>query len=479
MTDVVQKLWGFCHVLRHDGIDYGDYIEQITYLLFLKMVDERGLELPEGFDWKTLKEKSGTDLTEYYEDLLRRLGKESGLLGDIFSRAISRFTNPVNLKRLINLIDEIEWTSLNVDVKAAAYEGLLEKAASEGKKGAGQYFTPRILIESIVRCMKPDPRTRKEFTICDPAAGTGGFLMCSYEWLMEETKGALRREDAKRVRNRTYYGTELVPRPRRLCLMNLYLHGLEANIHLGDSIYEPDPGNRYDMVLTNPPFGTKGANQAPVRDDFTISTSNKQLNFVQHVVTILKPGGSAAIVLPDNCLFSDQAGDVFEILTEDCDLHTILRLPRGTFTPYSPGVKANVIFVRKGGKTKNVWIYDCRTNIPGITKKERPLTPEHFREFEECYGTDPNVVTVPALEQRGEMADRTERFKKFTIEEIKKRDYNLDIFWLKDETLEDADNLPEPDKLAGEAVNHLEAAISGLQEVLVHLGEDNNGSEVA
>jgi len=478
MTDVVQKLWGFCHVLRHDGIDYGDYIEQITYLLFLKMVDERGLELPEGFDWKALKEKSGTDLTEYYEDLLRRLGKESGLLGDIFSRAISRFTNPVNLKRLINLIDEIEWTSLNVDVKAAAYEGLLEKAASEGKKGAGQYFTPRILIESIVRCMKPDPRTRKEFTICDPAAGTGGFLMCSYEWLMEETKGALRREDAERIRNRTYYGTELVPRPRRLCLMNLYLHGLEANIHLGDSIYEPDPGNRYDMVLTNPPFGTKGANQAPVRDDFTISTSNKQLNFVQHVITILKPGGSATIVLPDNCLFSDQAGDVFEILTEDCDLHTILRLPRGTFTPYSPGVKANVIFLRKGVGTKNVWIYDCRTNIPSITKKERPLTPEHFKEFEECYGTDPNVMTVPALEKREEMADRTERFRKYSIEWIKKRDYNLDIFWLKDETLEDADNLPEPDELVGGAITHLEAAISGLQEVLVHLGEDNNGLEV-
>ena len=479
MTDVVQKLWGFCHVLRHDGIDYGDYIEQITYLLFLKMVDERGLKLPEGFDWNALKEKSGTDLTEYYEDLLRRLGKEGGLLGDIFSRAISRFTNPVNLKRLINLIDEIEWTSLNVDVKAAAYEGLLEKAASEGKKGAGQYFTPRILIESIVKCMKPNPRTHKEFTICDPAAGTGGFLMCSYEWLMEETKGALRREDAERVKNRTYYGTELVPRPRRLCLMNLYLHGLEVNIYLGDSIYEPDPGNRYDMVLTNPPFGTKGANQAPARDDFTISTSNKQLNFVQHVVTILKPGGSAAIVLPDNCLFSDQAGEVFKILTEDCDLHTILRLPKGTFTPYSPGVKANVIFVRKGVKTKNVWIYDCRTNIPGITKKERPLTPAHFREFEECYGTDPNVVAVPALETREEMAERTERFKKFSIEEIKKRDYNLDIFWLKDETLEDAENLPEPDELAGEAITHLEAAISGLQEVVMHLGEENNGSEVS
>ncbi|MBE0433976.1 SAM-dependent DNA methyltransferase, partial [candidate division WOR-3 bacterium] len=233
MTDVVGKLWGFCHVLRHDGIDYGDYIEQITYLLFLKMADERGIALPEGFDWKTLRDKSGTELTEFYVDLLRHLGKEEGLLGDIFSGAISRFTNPVNLKRLVNLIDETEWTSLNVDVKAAAYEGLLEKAASEGKKGAGQYFTPRILIQSIVRCMKPDSRVHNEFTICDPAAGTGGFLVSSYEWLMEQTGGALKREDVERITKHTFHGTELVPRPRRLCLMNLYLHGLEAAIYLG------------------------------------------------------------------------------------------------------------------------------------------------------------------------------------------------------------------------------------------------------
>ena len=474
MTEVVQKLWGFCHVLRHDGIDYGDYIEQITYLLFLKMADERGIALPAGFDWKTIKDRSGTDLTEFYVDILRRLGKEEGILGDIFSGAISRFTNPVNLKRLVYLIDEIEWTSLNVDVKAAAYEGLLEKAASEGKKGAGQYFTPRILIQSIVGCMKPDPRLNDEFTICDPAAGTGGFLMSSYEWLMERTEGALKREDAQRIKNRTYYGTELVPRPRRLCLMNLYLHDLEANIYLGDSIYEPDPGKRYDVVLTNPPFGTKGANQAP--DDFTISTSNKQLNFVQHVKTILKPGGRAAIVLPDNCLFSDQAGEVFKILMEDCDVHTILRLPRGTFTPYSPGVKANVVFFRRGYKTKNVWIYDGRTNIPSITKKERPLTPEHFKEFEECYGSDPDVITTSALEKREEMAQKTERFKKYSLEYIQNRDYNLDISWLTDESLEDADDLPEPDEVAGEAITHLEAAIDCLQEVMQILESNENSS---
>src|SRR6059036_31670 len=219
MTDVVQKLWGFCHTLRHDGIDYGDYIEQITYLLFLKMADERGVELPKGCDWPALRQKTGTDLTDFYIDVLRKLGKSPGVLGDIYAGAQSRFNNPVNLKRLISLIDEVEWTSLGVDVKAAAYEGLLEKAASEGKKGAGQYFTPRILIQSIVRCVKPDPRTHGEFTVCDPACGTGGFLMCSYEWFTGETKAAIDRGLARRLRTGTYFGQDLVERPRRLALM--------------------------------------------------------------------------------------------------------------------------------------------------------------------------------------------------------------------------------------------------------------------
>src|SRR5581483_12223366 len=241
-----------------------------------------------------------------------------------------------------------------------------EKAAAEGKKVAGQYFTPRILIQAIVACMKPDPRTTPDFTICDPAVGTGGFLVAAYEWLVKETKGVLDREVAKRVRAKTYYGQDLVPRPRRLALMNLYLHGIEPTIALGDTIYEPPPSQRFDMILTNPPFGTRGANQAPDRDDFTIATSNKQLNFLQHVMTILKPGGRAAVVLPDNCLFEDKAGEVFEILMQDCNLHTILRLPRGTFTPYSQGVKANVVFFQKGRPTEDVWIFDGRSNVPGI-----------------------------------------------------------------------------------------------------------------
>ncbi|CVK33260.1 type I restriction-modification system subunit M [Methanoculleus bourgensis] len=463
MSDVVQKLWGFCHTLRHGGIDYGEYIEQITYLLFLKMADERGIDLPEGCDWTTLKEQSGTDLTEHYSDLLRTLGKADGLLGDIFAGALSRFHNPVNLKKLISLIDETEWTALDVDVKAAAFEGLLEKAASEGKKGAGQYFTPRILIQSIVRCTKPDPRKSREFTVTDPACGTGGFLVCAYEWLKAETGGgAFERDLARRIRKGTYYGQELVPRPRRLALMNLYLHGLEPEIKQGDSIYEVPDSRRFTVVLTNPPFGTKGANQAPHREDFVIETSNKQLNFIQHVMTILKPGGRAAVVVPDNVLFADQAGELFKVLCEDCDLHTVLRLPDGTFTPYAPGTKTNVIFFTKGIPTERTWVYDARTNVPKITKKERPLTEEHFAEFERCYGDDPNGRSPRRPEDSAEG-----RWRSFHITELQERDYKIDsLKWLQDDSLLDSDDLPDPEELAAEAIDELEAAVEELNAIL-------------
>jgi len=472
MSDIVNKLWGFCHTLRHDGIDYGDYIEQLTYLLFLKMADEKGVKIPDDCAWESLKKESGTSLLDHYSDILRKLREEKGLLGDIFAQAMPRFNNAVNLKRLITMIDDEKWTEMDVDVKGAAFEGLLEKAASEGKKGAGQYFTQRALIQSIVRVMKPDPRETTDFTICDPACGTGGFLMVAYEWLMEITKGALDRKDIKKIKTATYYGQELVPRPRRLALMNLFLHGLEPKIYLGDTIYETLKKEQYNCVLTNPPFGTKGANQAPEREDFTIETSNKQLNFVQHVMNILRPGGRAAIVLPDNCLFEDKAGEVFEILMHDCNLHTILRLPRGTFTPYSPGVKANVVFFQKGIPTENVWIFDARSNVPGITKKERPLTPAHFEEFEKCYGKDPNGQS-----KRRDLGEEG-RFRKFHISQIKERDYKLDITWLKDESVEDADNLPEPQDLASEAITELEAVVDDLKEVL-QLIETNgeNGNE--
>jgi type I restriction enzyme M protein len=461
MIDVVGKLWGFCHTLRHDGIGYVHYVEQLTYLLFLKMANERDLDLPAKADWSHLRALSGTDLLDAYVETLRTLGKQPGILGDIFSGSQSRFTNPVNLKRLIGLIDETEWTSLDVDIKAAAFEGLLERAASEGKKGAGQYFTPRLLIQTIVRCMQPDPRVSKEFKIDDPACGTGGFLVSAYEWLLAQSKGALDRDVARRIRTQTYFGQDIDPEPRRLAVMNLYLHQVEPHIERKDSIYEAPTAHRADVVLTNPPFGTRGANQAPDRDDFTISTSNKQLNFLQHVLTILRPGGRAAVVVPDNVLFADQAGEVFKVLTEDCDLHTVLRLPRGTFSPYSEGTQTNVIFFVKGRPTERTWIYDARANVPKVTKKERPLTHEHFSEFETCYGPDPTGKV-----KRSESDSTSGRWRSFSLDEIKARHYKIDAFrWIRDDELDTSWELPEPERLIAEATEELNLALDDLAEI--------------
>jgi type I restriction enzyme M protein len=473
MSDIVNKLWGFCHTLRHDGVDYGDYIEQLTYLLFLKMMEEKGISFPDipnykntgaakPVNWTELKKESGTELIDLYAEYLRHLREQPGIVGEIYTQSLPRLNNPVNLKRLINLINEEEWTGLDVDVKGEAFEGLLERAASEGKKGAGQYFTPRPLIQSIVRVMKPDPRGKADFKITDPSCGTGGFLVAAYEWLIKESGGAFDRNEVRRIKEKTYYGQELVPRPRRLALMNLYLHGVMPTIYLGDSLYEAPRPEKYDVILANPPFGTKGANQVPDRDDFTVSTASKQLNFMQHFLSVLRPGGRAAVVLPDNCLFEDKAGEIFKILMQDCDLHTIMRLPRGTFTPYAQGVKANVVFFRKGPRTEHVWIYDNRSNIAGITKKDRPLTAGHFAEFEACYGPDPNGQSLRT---------ERERFKRFSLAEIKERGYKLDITWLKDESLDDADSLPEPQDLVTEAVAELEAVVDELKEIMVLLDE--------
>ncbi|HEX6509329.1 MAG TPA: class I SAM-dependent DNA methyltransferase [Chloroflexota bacterium] len=471
MTDVVSKLWGFCHTLRHDGVDYGDYIEQLTYLLFMKMADERGIELPVSTDWPYLRKQSGTELLDAYVEALRILGKQSGILGDIFAGAQSRFTNPVNLHKLIGLIDETDWTALEVDIKAAAFEGLLEKAAAEGKKGAGQYFTPRVLIDTMVRCMRPDPRVHKNFAIDDPACGTGGFLVAAYEWLKAETGGAFARETARRIRTRTYYGQDLVPRPRRLALMNLYLHQVEPHITLGDSIYEVPGPQRYDVVLTNPPFGTRGANQSPGREDFVVETSNKQLNFLQHVLSILKPDGRAAIVVPDNVLFANQAGEVFQVLMEDCDVHTVLRCPRGTFSPYTEGTKTNVLFFTKGYATRCTWIYDARANVSKITKKSRPLTPAHFAEFEQCYGDDPN-----GRSKRAEADSADGRWRCFPIDAIKERHYKLDAFkWLRDEDLDDPNGLPEAEELITAAMEELQLALDELGDLQRFLENGNGG----
>lgn len=461
MSDIVNRLWGFCHTLRHDGVDYGDYIEQLTYLLFIKMADERGVELPDKCDWPYLRKQSGTDMLDSYVETLRILGKESAILGDIFAGAQSRFTNPVNLAKLIGLIDETEWTEIDTDIKAAAFEGLLERAASEGKKGAGQYFTPRVLIQTMVRCVKPDPRASKDFTIVDPACGTGGFLVAAYDWLRTETGGAFERGLAKRVRSGTYFGQELVARPRRLALMNLYLHQVEPQISLADSIYEVPSDRRYDVVLTNPPFGSKGANQAPEREDFIVQTSNKQLNFIQHVLTILKPGGRAAVVVPDNVLFAQQAGDVFELLMADCDVHTVLRCPNGTFSPYTEGTRTNVIFFTKGRPTETVWIYDARANVPKVNKKSRPLTAGHFAEFEACFGSDPF-----GRSQRAATDSNDGRWRSFALDEVAAHHYKLDALkWLRDEDTDDPDDLPEPEELITEALEALQLALDDLADI--------------
>lgn len=459
--DVVGKLWGFCNTLRHDGINYGDYIEQLTYLLFLKIADEKSVAVPDGYDWNSLLDKSGTALTDHYQDVLRRLARETGLLGDVFAGALSKFREPVNLKRLIALINETEWSELDVDLKAQVYEGLLQKYAAE-QKGAGQYFTPREAIRAIVRCVRPDVAEASDFTVHDPAVGTAGFLIAAAEWNLKERKTPLTREEQQWLKRGALSGGEIVLETRRLALMNLYLHGLEGDIRYGDSIAEGDGDARYNVVLTNPPFGTKGAGDVPNRDDFTVATSNKQLNFVQHVLTALKPGGRAAMVLPDNVLFEEHAGrDVRGLLMQDCQLHTILRLPVGTFTPYSAGVKANVLFFRKGLPTQEVWVYDLRTNVPKVTKGH-PLDASYFKDFLDCYGTR----ATPRANDRQE----SKRFRRFTRDAIRERDDNLDLFWLRDESLDDADDLPEPEDLVSEAVTQLEVALGALNELAAQLG---------
>jgi len=417
LTDVVAKLWGFCNYLRHDGMNYGLYIEQLTYLLFLKMASEKGRKLPKGCNWNELLDHSGSELLEEYSDILKRLSKEKDLLGDIFAKSNSAFNNPVNLKKLLNDLNEIEWSSTNVDIKAAAYEGLLEKYAAT-EKGAGQYFTPRPLIRSIVRCVKPNFVNSPEYSIHDPASGTCGFLIEAFEWILKETDSGskLNIKDSKRLAKNTFSGGDNVVTTRRLGLMNCYLHEMEAKIYYGSSLDEgPHTSKRYNLILTNPPFGSSGAGGAPDRADFLFQSANKEMNFVQHVMTILKVGGQCAMVVPDGVLRGEKS-DVTGVgirtnLLKQCNLHTILRLPKGTFVPYAQA-KANVLFFTKGKPTKEVWIYDLRTNIPNITKG-KPLTEEIFEDFIKCY-------TQKTRKQ-------TKRFEKRVIKQIEDANFDLDF----------------------------------------------------
>ena len=481
MTDssaLVQKLWNYCHVLRDDGVSYGDYVEQLTYLLFLKMDDEqtkplfnRESRIPTEYNWNSLQGIDGDELEIQYRHILNSLGKESGVIGVIFRKSQNKIQDPAKLKRLIKLIDDETWLGLSVDVKSDTYEGLLQKNAEDVKSGAGQYFTPRPLIDAIVEVMRPAPGE----SIIDPACGTGGFLISAHNYIAHKYK--LDKDQKNRLRYESMHGIEIADSVARLCVMNLYLHGIGGDkslVQVDDSLAS-DRGARYEMVLTNPPFGKKSsitvlngegkASREAItyeRNDFWATTSNKQLNFVQHIKSVLKMGGRAAMVVPDNVLFEGGAGETIrKKLLHECDIHTLLRLPTGVF--YAQGVKANVLFFdRKPASetpwTKKLWIYDLRTN-KHFTLKTHPLKAADLEEFISCYNPG----------NRYQRED-SERFKCYTYEELIQRDKaSLDIFWLKDDSLEDAENLPDPDVLAQEIMENLESALeqfSILQQVL-------------
>ena len=485
---IVQRVWNYCNVLRDDGVSYGDYVEQLTYLLFLKMADEQTKPpfnkpsiIPRGLDWQSLLEKDGDALEVHYRKILETLGKEKGMLGVIFRKSQNKIQDPAKLKRLIELINAETWSGLDIDVKGEIYEGLLQKNAEDTKSGAGQYFTPRPLIKAMVEVIRPEPG----MNICDPACGTGGFLLATYDYLSKNYK--LDKEQKKFLKYNTLFGKELVDSVARLCVMNLYLHGIggearlsggqESPIEVGDSLVS-EPRENYDIVLTNPPFGKKSSitivngegkaeKEALVyeRPDFWATTSNKQLNFLQHVKSLVKINGRVGIVVPDNVLFEGGAGEVVrrKLLTE-CDLHTILRLPTGIF--YAQGVKANVLFFdRKAASekvwTKEVWFYDLRTNM-NFTLKTNPLRYEDLREFIDCYNPENRFNRKPTWSEKNPDG----RWRSFKYDEILQRDkVNLDIFWIKDKGLEDAENLPAPESLAEEIIDNLEYALEQFKEI--------------
>jgi type I restriction enzyme M protein len=472
MTDsasIVNKLWNYCNVLRDDGVSYGDYVEQLTYLLFLKMADEQTKPpynheaiVPSNYNWQKLTSLDGDKLELQYRHTLENLAKEEKTLGIIFRKSQNKIQDPAKLKRLITLIESETWIGLDIDIKGEIYEGLLQKNAEDTKSGAGQYFTPRALIKAIVEVVNPKPME----TICDPASGTGGFLLVAHDYI--SSKYNLDKDQKKFLKSKTFHGNDIVDGVVRLCVMNLYLHGIEAEIKAEDSLVS-DSGKRYNVVITNPPFGKKssitvfnGEGKAEKeslvyeRPDFWTTTSNKQLNFLQHIKTILDINGRAAVVLPDNVLFEGGAGEkVRKELLKQFDLHTILRLPTGIF--YAQGVKANVLFFDKKPAsetnwTKNVWIYDLRTNMH-FTLKTNPIKFSDLEDFIKSYNP----------KNRFER-EESERFKQFSYEEIIKRDKtSLDIFWLKDESLEDTDNLPDPDLIADEIAESLEVALQQIR----------------
>ena len=499
---IVQKLWSYCHVLRDDGLSYQDYLEQLTFLLFLKMADERAALLnreqpiPKGYRWSDLAspQMEGDRLELHYRKTLETLGRQGGMLGIIFRKAQNKIQDPAKLRRLIvDLIGNESWLVMSADVKGDAYEGLLEKNAQDVKGGAGQYFTPRAVIHAMVDCVQPRPGE----VVYDPACGTGGFLLAAYDYIARQ--GKLDRDQKQHLRYEALRGVELVDGVSRLCAMNLFLHGVgpddndrEPPIRTEDALRN-EPGEHADVVLTNPPFGKKSSvtvvNEAGETDkesltynrpDFWVTTSNKQLNFVQHVKALLKIHGRAAVVVPDNVLFEGGAGEtVRRKLLHECDVHTLLRLPTGIF--YAQGVKANVLFFeRKPGSdkpwTQKVWVYDHRTNCH-YTLKTKTMTRANLDEFVDCYRPGDRHNRKPTWSEK---QNPTGRWRDYTFEEISARDKcSLDLFWLRDESLEDSASLPDPHILAQEIADDLRSALGQIEDILGDLEQRVTGQAQA
>lgn len=487
-SSIVSKVWAFCQTLRDDGVGYGDYLEQLTYLLFLKMADEyskpphnRKMPIPASYAWETLTTKSGTELESHYNEMLRELAKEKGILGQIFVKSQNKIQDPAKLYKLIALINAENWILMGVKDKGDIYEGILEKNAEDTKSGAGQYFTPRPLIKAMVECLQPEPMK----TIADPACGTGGFFLAAYDWIVANRD--LDKEARQFLKYETFFGNEIVASTRRLALMNLFLHNIgdidsDNFISPTDALIATSP-TTYDYILANPPFGKKSSmtftnaegeqekeDLTYNRQDFWVTTSNKQLNFVQHIRTMLKTTGQAAVVLPDNVLFEGGVGEtVRKKLLETTDLHTILRLPTGIF--YANGVKANVLFFdgkpsSKDPWTKEVWVYDYRTNIHHTLKKN-PLKLEDLRDFITLYNPENRHKRTETYNAE---TNPEGRWRKFGYEEIIARDKtSLDITWLKDKSLADLDNLPDPDELAQDIIENIEAGLESFRAIMANL----------
>lgn len=481
---IIAKIWSFCNTLRDDGVGYGDYLEQLTYLLFLKMADEytrppynRTLPIPTEYNWPSLTGLRGAELEVHYTTVLRELGRSKGILGQIFTKSGNKIQDPAKLYKLVDLIDKENWVLMDADVKGDIYEGLLEKNAEDTKSGAGQYFTPRALIRAMVECVRPEPMK----TVADPACGTGGFFLAAYDFIV--ANHSLDKEQKRFLKFNTFWGAEIVAGTRRLALMNLFLHNIgdidsDNSISPADALIAPSP-ERYDYVLANPPFGKKSSQTFTNeegeqekedltynRQDFWATTSNKQLNFVQHIRSMLKPTGTAAVVIPDNVLFEGGAGEtVRKKLLETTDVHTILRLPTGIF--YANGVKANVVFFdnkpsSKEPWTKEIWFYDYRTNIHHTLKKN-PLKLADLHHFINCY----NASNRHKRKETWTAENVEGRWRKFSYDEIMARDKtSLDITWLKDKSLADLDNLPDPDMLAEEIAENLESALGSFREII-------------